>query len=306
MVSPASATDGRILRTPFCQRNAIQREVEPMAHTPGNFSFEAWWEKVIARTPVKYISLVLAAVGGLLVWRFPGGYFWHSIGEAAVIAALLMFLVDPFLKARLLKEAARDIFEYLLGFDHQPQLKERLKRLVFDTKLFRRNFNARYRLIPEADFIQIEMEFDFELVNPTEEAVEFQYKIDFEQAENPRLDSLTLISSEKSYEWRPALNATEDEPFVLQGLADPVKIQPASKGFSYRFGGKCAVSYPAAFYYAQHFAYPTIGVTVTIEHPQTLEVDAAPTPAHEGNVWRYERLFMPGDHINIRWKPSSS
>src|SRR5207253_1878624 len=87
-----------------------------MAYTPGNFSFEAWWEKVIARTPVKYISLILAAVGGLLVWRFPGGYFWHSIGEAAVIAALLMFLVDPFLKARLLKEAARDIFEYLLGF----------------------------------------------------------------------------------------------------------------------------------------------------------------------------------------------
>src|SRR5207244_12547597 len=150
------------------------------------------------------------------------------------------------------------------------------------------------------------MEFDFELVNPTEEAVEFQYKIDFEQAENPRLDSLTLISSEKSYEWRPALNATEDEPFVLQGLADPVKIQPASKGFSYRFGGKCAVSYPAAFYYAQHFAYPTIGVTVTIEHPQTLEVAAAQTPAHEGNVWRYERLFMPGDHISIRWKASTA
>ena len=56
-----------------------------MAYTPGNFSFEAWWEKVIARTPVKYISLILAAVGGLLVWRFPGGYFWHSIGEAAEI-----------------------------------------------------------------------------------------------------------------------------------------------------------------------------------------------------------------------------
>src|SRR5438874_10810139 len=49
----------------------------------------------------------------------------------------------------------------------------------------------------------------------------------------------------------------------------------------------------------------TIGVTVTIEHPQTLEVAAAQTPAHEGNVWRYERLFMPGDHISIRWKPRS-
>jgi hypothetical protein len=182
-------------------------------------------------------------------------------------------------------------------------LKERLRRLVFDTKLFRKNFNARYKLIPQEDFIQIEMEFDFELVNPTEEAIEFQYKVDFDQAESPRLDSLSLICSEKSYEWRPALESKKDDPFVVQGFADPVEIQPASKGISYRFGGKCAVSYPLSFCYTQHFGYPTIGVTVTIDYPQTLEVHAAPTPAHEGNVWRYESLFMPGDHLNIRWAP---
>src|SRR5436309_15615878 len=99
-----------------------------MAYTPGNFSFEAWWEKVIARTPVKYTSLILAAVGGSPVWSFPGGYFWHSIGAAAVIAALLMFLVDPFLKARLLQQAARDIVDYHLVFDHHPPVKERLRR----------------------------------------------------------------------------------------------------------------------------------------------------------------------------------
>ena len=33
----------------------------------------------------------------------PAGYFRHSLGEAAVIAALLILLVDPFLKARLLQ-----------------------------------------------------------------------------------------------------------------------------------------------------------------------------------------------------------
>jgi len=151
----------------------------------------------------------------------PPGYFRYSMGEAAVISALLMFLVDPFLKARLLKEAARDIFEYLLGFDQQPQLKERLKRLVFDTKLFRGNFNARYKLLPQVDF---------ELVNSTKEAIEFPYKMDFEQAENPRLDSVTLVSSEKNYAWRSTRQSKEDEPWVLQGLADPVEIQPASKG----------------------------------------------------------------------------
>ena len=76
-----------------------------MSQTPGAFSLEAWWEKLIERTPVKYISLVYVAFGEWLVWESPPGYFRYSIGEAAVISALLMFLVDPFLKARLLKEA---------------------------------------------------------------------------------------------------------------------------------------------------------------------------------------------------------
>src|SRR6266478_1303271 len=221
---------------------AIQRKAKPMANSLGTFSLETWWEKFIEKTPVKYISLALGGVGGLLVWQYPAGYFRHAIGEAAVIAALLMFLVDPFLKARLLKEAARDIFEYLLAFDQQPEIKERLRRLVFDTTLFRRNFNARYKLVPDGDLMRIELEYDFELVNPTEEAIDFPMKIDFEKAENPTLDYLTLVSSEKSHKWQqPELKAKQDEPWVLQGFAEPVKIQPASKGISYRFSGKCAV-----------------------------------------------------------------
>lgn len=203
--------------------NAIQRKVEPMGR--GNFSLEASWGKFVERTPVIYLSLGLIAIGGWLVWKFPGGYFWHSIGEAAIIAALLMFLVDPFLRARLLKEAARDIFEYVLGFDHQPQLKERLRRLVFDTKLFRKNFNARYKLIPQEDFIQIEMEFDFELVNPTEEAIEFQYKVDFDQAESPRLDSLSLICSEVM-SGDPRWNLRKMTRSWFKGLLTPWRFIP--------------------------------------------------------------------------------
>jgi len=275
---------------------------DSMEQTPGPFSIEKWWERLVQRTPVKYVSLVLGGIGAYLLWRYPAGYFRHSLGEAGVIAGLLVFLVDPFLKWRLQREAAQDIFHYLLGFDQQPQIKERLRRLVFETKLFRRNFNARYKLVPEDGTMRIEFEYDFELVNPTEEAIDFPLKIDCETAEYPHLDYLSLVSSEKSHLWHPEMKPKPDDPWVLQGIADPVKIQPASKGISYRYGGKCSLNYPLSFYYAQHFGYPTIGVTVTIECSPNFEVDSAPTPAHEGNVWRYEGLFMPGDHINIRWK----
>src|SRR5207302_10314977 len=140
---------------------------------------------------------------------------------------------------------------------------------------FRKNFNARYKLVPEPDSMRIDFEYDFELVNPTEEAIDFSLKIDCEIAENPQLHFLSLVSSEKSYLWHPKMEPKKDDPWVLQGFADPVKIQPASKGITYRYGGKCSVNYPRSFYYAQHFGYPTIGVTVTIDCPANFEVDSA-------------------------------
>ena len=283
-------------------QRAIESKGDSMKQTTV-FSLEKWWERLVERTPVKYVSLVLGGIGAALLRWCPAGYFRHSLGEAAIIAALLVLLVDPFLKARLLREAAQDIFHYLLGFDQQPQIKERLKRLVFDTKLFRKNFNARYKLVPERDLMRIEFDYDFELINPTEEVIEFPLKIDFEKAENLRLDFLSLVSSEKSYRWCPQLKPKSDDPWVIQGFAESVKIQPASRGITYRYSGKCSFTYPRTFYYAQHFGYPTIGVTITVECPPSFEIGAPPTPMHEGNVWKYEGLFMPGDHINIRWSP---
>jgi hypothetical protein len=306
-VSPArsgiAGINGRCSDSSGRETWRARKGFDEMTLTSESFSVEKWWEKLIERTPVKYISLVLGGFGAALLWRYPAGYFRHSLGEASVIAALLVLLVDPFLKARLLREAARDIFHYLLAFDQQPEIKERLKRLVFDTKLFRKNFSARYTFVPQVDSMRIDLEYDFELVNPTEEAIDFPLKIEFEKAEYPRVDFLTLVSSEKSYKWEPKLEPCKDDPWVLQGFGEAVKIQPASKGVSYRFSGRCSVKYPSSFYYSQHFAYPTIGVTVTISAPESIDVSAAPTRAHEANIWRYEKLFMPGDHVNLRWSP---
>jgi predicted membrane protein len=85
-------------------QNAIQhKDVNDfMTQTAGMFSLEKWWERLIEKTPVKYLSLVLGVFGGALLYWAPRDSFRHSFGEAAVIAALLVFLVDPFLKARVI------------------------------------------------------------------------------------------------------------------------------------------------------------------------------------------------------------
>jgi hypothetical protein len=63
------------------------------------------------------IAALLIIVGGVLLWRWPNPVVWHGLGEALIIAGVLTFVVDPFLKRRLLKEAAQGIFEHLIGFD---------------------------------------------------------------------------------------------------------------------------------------------------------------------------------------------
>jgi hypothetical protein len=268
-------------------------------------SVETWWETFIGRTPVKYISLVLGLIGAALLWRYPAGYFRHSLGEAALISALLVMLVDPFLKARLLKEAARDIFHYLLGFDQQPEIKERLRAILLGTKLFRKNYNLRYQFTAVEDGMRIQVEYDFELINPTDQTLSFDQVVQFETAERPELEYLSLVSTQEKYHESVKLIPKQDDPLVLEAKKS-VKIQPSSRGITYRFGGKWCTTYPKQSWYAQHFGFPTIGVTVTIDGPDSFEVSATPTPLHEGKVWKYEGLFMPGNHFNIRWNPKNS
>ena len=57
------------------------------------------------------------------------------------------------------------------------------------------------------------------------------------------------------------------------------------------------------------FGTPTLGVTITIDWPRA-DLTVICKPTEEGfqhvegdNVWRYDSLFMPGQHIRLYWYP---
>jgi hypothetical protein len=274
----------------------MAKTVEPL------FSLEAWWEKFVEKTPVKYISLILCLIGGGLLYWSPIVSFRHSLGEAAVIAGLLVFLVDPFLKARLLREAAQDIFQYILGFDQPPEIKDRLSKIIFNTKLFRRNFELKCRLLPESASMRLEIEYSCDVINPTHEAIAYCQAIQAERVENPQVHLMTLISAQENYSISPELQNKSDDPVVLEAKAPEIKLAP---NMTYRFGCQYSLTYPRQFFYALHFGMPTIGVTIEIFSPDGFEVTASQTSIHAANLWRYDDLFMPGDHVDIRWQQRS-
>jgi hypothetical protein len=68
---------------------------------------------------------------------FPSNHFVSTAADAILIAGILALAVDPWLKRELLDDASREVFIHLLGFEHHPQVKDKLKEMAFETKLLR-------------------------------------------------------------------------------------------------------------------------------------------------------------------------
>src|SRR6266853_16278 len=105
-------------------------EYSPIMERP--FSFRIW-----------LFALLLVVLGVGLIYRFHGQPIISAIAEALIVAGALALVVDPLIKSELLREASRGIFIHLLGFEHHPQVKDKLKDIVFETKLLRARFDIR-------------------------------------------------------------------------------------------------------------------------------------------------------------------
>lgn len=93
------------------------------------------WNDKLAKLSGIITGIILIALG-LLGIRFG---VWHSASEAVIIASILTITVDPFLKRRLIKEASRDIFYHLLGFELPTEVRETLGEFISKTKDYRKD-----------------------------------------------------------------------------------------------------------------------------------------------------------------------
>jgi hypothetical protein len=283
--------------------NAIEYKEHKRDMKPADeFSVKTWWERKIERAQPHQIFFCLLLVGLVMRLLVPW-HFWQALGEATIIAAILILFVDPMLKGRLLREASQGIFHYLLGYDQQPEIKERLRSLVFGTKLFRKNFYLKCVLIPESGSMRLDMDVSFEVFNPTDEGQTYTHATQFEKVEHPKSYVMALISEAGSYSKNNVpFNPKDGDIEVLEAKAGPINIEPDSKKISYRFSHKLSLSYPLEFFHAIHVGTPTIGMTLEVVPPKGFRVTASQTPTCTDNIWQYDGLFMPGDHKDFRWE----
>jgi hypothetical protein len=73
---------------------------------------------------------------------------------------------------------------------------------------------------------------------------------------------------------------------------------------SERFKYEYEVKYPTSMgFMYPNFQYPTVGLELTIKAPKDFTFMATPAEFESEGEWRYpNKLFMPGEHLDIVWR----
>jgi hypothetical protein len=260
-------------------------------------SFWKWWDKYSAFI----IGPSLIAVG-LLVGTLSDIAIVQELRLALLIAGILAVTVDPLIKGKAHREAVRDVFHHILGFNLPLAIRNRLLDIVTNTTVYRENTALRVVLSQSGDWLVFDVEMEYEVVNPTLYTVRFRPRLEFETGEHPTLKTVTCFG-EPDYGSGATLDPKKNEPSVIAYRGRAIDF---ACGERRRFKFEYSMQYPLVLgFYIQHFQYPTIGLALTIKHPASLVVTATPAQSQSDGEWRYTTLFMPGDYMQIKWEGHS-
>jgi len=265
---------------------------------------ETFWEA----HSVQFVALGLIVLGfaGMTVGTRLPMEIGRAVGEGLFIAGVLALAVDPFLKRRLLHEASRGIFKHMLGFDHEPEIKDRLEEIVFKTKLYARDRRIRCKIEPletDKSKVRLTVTQSWSVDNPTFKSISYPVGLAFEQSERPSKATVKALVKNGQGRETAEFAADPDEPGIIRTKGDPIEVPPGDDVVSVET--VCVLEdQPNDFRHDFVTAMPLIDVTVTVEAPDNFEIRTSRGFSESnGRMWRYRKLFMPDEKVTIRWFP---
>jgi hypothetical protein len=292
----------------FLLDNAMHMEVgSPEGDTVRRIEWlKEWWVPILA---------IVVAVATLLAIVYLHEGVLRSLSEAIFLAAVLTVTVDPFLKKRLQKDVAQDIFHHLLGIDFPVEIRDAFQTALFSEKNYRKDVDIEavaQRISINSVVVEVAIRSRVIAVRDGE----YEQMFASEESENAEIVQASVTSDSKasnSYNYSKmensqvpelALKPKKDEPMVFEWKA-PKKI-PMRKGESLSTYFKFTVKRGINDFFTYNFGSPTIHPCVRIRATADLTIHASWAEQINGNEYKYGKVFLPGDHIQIRWKPKLS
>jgi hypothetical protein len=251
------------------------------------------------------LGVVLMGLGGWGIWKAHNEVLWR-FSEAAIIAGTLSVSVDLWLKRQLQVDAAKDIFQHLLGISLPSELRDKLQLFIEESAIYRPQLDHRVHVEDNGDSVTLTVEID--ATNKAARNSTYVQGIELEEAFHGELKYASLRSKDGSIYVKQndadlQLHETlPDEPMVWSWHGEET---PIAKGHELYQNIKFTVKRARSDFYILFFGRPTISPTLRVTHSDSLFVAASTDKdtQRNGTEYVYNRVFLRGDHIQIRWRP---
>lgn len=249
------------------------------------------------------LAILLIVLGLVVIWKFPEHRVLSTAADAVLIAGILALGVDPLLKRDLLVEASKGIFIHLLGFEHHPQVKDKLQKIIYETKLLREELRETIIVEPCDDGFWVTASYETDIINPTYSNVSITPNIEFDKGHKPQSVSMSFTSTDGAIRWTSKNVVLEElRPGLLSAAGEKIDCRPTSTGVTYRGTGTYKTLSRHGYFMIFIGKAPTLRTYVTVEVPDGYEVSGTTPDVRNDNCFEYNEIMMPGDHITIRWR----
>jgi hypothetical protein len=233
-----------------------------------------------------------------------------GVGEALMIAAILAFTVDKFVKEHFIYDVSRDVFHYIVGYDVPDEIKLKIKELlqisiVAVHKMIELRIQHKGKT-SVAVFVQVE----WAVRNLSHLKREYTPRISVLRSDRPVFLRHQVISKTYSYsddgDTLTKRVLRREDSAVDECVGEPLEIEPYSDVGEFRIRWEYSVTQPKEHYHLDGFGTPTIGLTVRVARPPDIDVDVIGDFKHVGNEWSTDRLFDRGEFVTIQWRPKNA
>jgi hypothetical protein len=259
----------------------------------------------LRRNSVWLVGIVLTIVGVWGTWKCPNE-LGRKLCESFIVAGILSISVDVWLKRRLQEDAAKDIFHHLLGMSLPAELREHLQVVLEENTIYRPSITHRINVEDNGDSVTLSVEID--AVNKAAKDSEYCQSLMLEEAFNGHLQYASLRSVKDSHYvlTEKELNLAKDKPEPMVWSWEGPTV-PLAKGEELHQHVRFTVKRARSDFYILFFGRPSINPTIRVTGSDTLFITASADSKTQvnGDEYVYKRVFLRGDHLQIRWKPKA-
>lgn len=287
--------------------------------------FQYWTLKRLR--PIVWGFVASAVVGAVLhlisevIRNSAVAQFLAMLGDAFLVGSIVALLIDLFASRSLIDDTARELSEKLIGAGLPRGLQTVISDIVHGTSIVWDRASVRYDIKQhpqDTGKVIIHSEWQYRVTNYGKHPKEYQPRTGDERFHPVRFLSFDGVFGNEPYHLGEDRLTVETWP----GSGGPyvvgrkVTLPPYSPGDTdhkpYTVTWRVELILPSDYSEVIAFGAPTVGpfeirkgdMPGDFEFHATVE-DGTTVVAEGGNIWRYNRAFLPGQHLRVWWRPNA-